>query len=76
MSSSDSPVEKDYDPVKNPRPEDLHAYGIGSALIWFAGLVGDRLLDCVLVRSRWLNKSGKSRGFTDLSALAWLWHNF
>ncbi|MDG1513871.1 MAG: hypothetical protein P8L78_18150 [Mariniblastus sp.] len=39
MSSSDTPVEKDYDPVKNPRPEDLHAYGIGSALIWFAGLL-------------------------------------
>jgi hypothetical protein len=39
MSSSDTPVEKDYDPVKNPRPEDLHAYGIGRALIWFAGLL-------------------------------------
>ena len=39
MSFSDAPVEKDYDPVKNPRPEDLHAYGIGSALIWFAGLL-------------------------------------
>ena len=28
-------TEKDYDPVKNPRPEDLHAYGIGNALTWF-----------------------------------------
>ncbi|MGY8746484.1 MAG: hypothetical protein ACKVHR_00300 [Pirellulales bacterium] len=39
MSSSNSPVEQDYDPVKNPRPEDLYAYGIGNALIWFAGLL-------------------------------------
>lgn len=39
MSSSNTPVEKDYDPVKNPRPEDLYAYGIGNALIWFAGLL-------------------------------------
>ena len=31
-----STTEKDYDPIKNPRPEDLHAYGIGSALMWFA----------------------------------------
>lgn len=36
MSTSNVPTEKDYDPVKNPRPQDLHAYGIGSALIWFA----------------------------------------
>jgi hypothetical protein len=35
MSAS---TEKDYDPIKNPRPEDLHAYGIGSALMWFSGL--------------------------------------
>ena len=36
MSSS---TEKDYDPIKNPRPEDLHAYGVVSALFWFAGLL-------------------------------------
>ena len=40
-----STTEKDYDPIKNPRPEDLHAYGIGNALLWFSillaiGLVG------------------------------------
>ena len=34
MSTSNAPTEKDYDPIKNPRPEDLHAYGIGTALIW------------------------------------------
>jgi hypothetical protein len=77
MSSSNTPVEKDYDPVKNPRPEDLHAYGIGNALIcWFAGFAGDYLLDCVLVGLRQLIKSRNSRAFTDLSAPAWLWHNF
>lgn len=31
-----STTEKDYDPIKNPRPEDLHAYGIGNALMWFS----------------------------------------
>jgi hypothetical protein len=36
MSTSNVPTEKDYDPIKNPRPEDLHAYGIGNALIWLA----------------------------------------
>jgi hypothetical protein len=35
MSAS---TEKDYDPIKNPRPEDLHAYGLGSAMMWFSGL--------------------------------------
>ena len=39
MSTSNAPAEKDYDPVKNPRPEDLHAYGIGSALIWLSVLL-------------------------------------
>jgi len=34
-----STTEKDYDPVKNPRPEDLHAYGIGNALMWFSILL-------------------------------------
>ncbi|MFK7770023.1 MAG: hypothetical protein AB8B55_22635 [Mariniblastus sp.] len=34
-----STTEKDYDPIKNPRPEDLHAYGIGNALAWFGGLL-------------------------------------
>lgn len=29
---------KDYDPIKNPRPEDLHAYGVGSAMLWMGGL--------------------------------------
>lgn len=29
----------DYDPIKNPRPEDLNAYGITNALIWFAVLL-------------------------------------
>ncbi len=38
MSTSNVPTEKDYDPVKNPRPEDLHAYGIGNALIWLGAL--------------------------------------
>jgi hypothetical protein len=36
MSSS---TEKDYDTIKNPRPEDLHAYGVVNALIWFGGLL-------------------------------------
>lgn len=35
MSSTNVPAEKDYDPVKNPRPEDLNAYGVGQALVWF-----------------------------------------
>ena len=30
-----STTEKDYDPIKNPRPEDLDSYGIGNALLWF-----------------------------------------
>lgn len=30
-----STTEKDYDPIKNPRPEDLESYGIGNALLWF-----------------------------------------
>ena len=34
-----STTEKDYDPIKNPRPEDLSAHGIGNALAWFAGLL-------------------------------------
>lgn len=38
MSTSKLPAEREYDPVKNPRPEDLHAYGIGTALIWFSVL--------------------------------------
>ena len=38
MSTSNVPAEKDFDPVKNPRPEDLHAYGIGTALIWLSVL--------------------------------------
>ena len=33
-----STTEKDYDPIKNPRPEDLHAYGVGAALGWLGGL--------------------------------------
>ena len=36
--------EKDYDPIKNPRPEDLHAYGIGNALFWFAILLAIALI--------------------------------
>ena len=39
-----STTEKDYDPIKNPRPEDLHSYGVGQALIWFAGLLAVALL--------------------------------
>ena len=31
-----STTEKDYDPIKNPRPEDLESYGIGNALLWFS----------------------------------------
>ena len=31
--------EPDYDPIKNPRPEDLHSYGVVSALIWFFALL-------------------------------------
>lgn len=38
MSSPNVSTEKDYDPIKNPRPEDLHAYGIGSGLLWLGGL--------------------------------------
>jgi len=34
-----SATEKDYDPIKNPRPEDLNAYGVTNALLWFAGLL-------------------------------------
>ena len=30
---------EEHDPIKNPRPEDLHAYGIGNALAWFAVLL-------------------------------------
>ena len=30
-----STTEKDYDPIKNPRPEDLESYGIGNAMLWF-----------------------------------------
>ena len=36
--------EKDYDPIKNPRPEDLHSYGVVNALLWFAGLLAIGLL--------------------------------
>ena len=35
MSISD----KDYDPITNPRPEDLHSYGVVNALVWFAVLL-------------------------------------
>lgn len=34
-----STTEKDYDPIKNPRPEDLESYGIVNALVWFFGLL-------------------------------------
>ncbi len=34
-----STTEKDYDPIANPRPEDLHSYGIGTALAWFGALL-------------------------------------
>ncbi len=34
-----STTEKDYDPIANPRPEDLHSYGIGTALAWFGVLL-------------------------------------
>ena len=34
-----STAEKDYDPIKNPRPEDLHSYGIVSAMVWFFALL-------------------------------------
>jgi len=34
-----STTEKDYDPIKNPRPEDLESYGIVSALLWFSALL-------------------------------------
>jgi hypothetical protein len=30
-----STTQKDYDPIKNPRPEDLESYGIINALVWF-----------------------------------------
>ncbi|MEM7783526.1 MAG: hypothetical protein AAF623_09260 [Planctomycetota bacterium] len=31
-------IDQNYDPVKNPRPEDLHAYGIVNALVWFGSI--------------------------------------
>jgi len=39
-----STTEKDYDPIKNPRPEDLESYGIINALVWFGGLLAVALL--------------------------------
>lgn len=39
-----SAPEKDYDPITNPRPEDLHSYGVGQALVWFSVLLGICLL--------------------------------
>ena len=44
MSTSNVPAEKDFDPVKNPRPEDLHAYGIGTALIWLSVLFATAMI--------------------------------
>ena len=49
MSASNTPAEKDYDPVKNPRPEDLHAYGIGTALIWLSVLFAIAMIVYLLV---------------------------
>ena len=46
MSTS---TEKDYDPIKNPRPEDLHAYGIGNALIWFVALFAIALIGYLVI---------------------------
>ena len=34
-----STTEKDYDPIKNPRPEDLHSYGVVNAMVWFGALL-------------------------------------
>ena len=44
-----STTEKDYDPIKNPRPEDLHAYGIGNALMWFSILLASVLVGYLVV---------------------------
>ena len=30
---------EEHDPIKNPRPEDLHSYGVVNALVWFAGML-------------------------------------
>ncbi|MEL7497406.1 MAG: hypothetical protein AAFN77_07320 [Planctomycetota bacterium] len=30
---------QEHDPIKNPRPEDLHSYGVVNALVWFAILL-------------------------------------
>lgn len=37
-------MEEQHDPINNPRPEDLYAYGIGNALAWFTGLLAVALL--------------------------------
>lgn len=44
-----STTEKDYDPITDPRPEDLHSYGVGSALIWFGVLLAIALVVYYLV---------------------------
>ncbi len=36
--------EQEHDPIKNPRPEDLHAYGVVPALLWFSALLAIGLL--------------------------------
>lgn len=46
MSTS---TEKDYDPIKNPRPEDLESYGIGNALLWFGVILAIALAIYYLV---------------------------
>jgi hypothetical protein len=39
-----STTEKDYDPIKNPRPEDLESYGIVNAIVWFFVLLAVGML--------------------------------
>lgn len=39
----------DHDPITDPRPEDLESYGIGQALLWFAGLLAVALAVYFLV---------------------------
>ena len=33
-----STMDDNHDPIRDPRPEDLHAYGIVNALVWFTGI--------------------------------------
>lgn len=44
-----STTEKDYDPIKNPRPEDLHSYGVGAALLWFGGMLAVAMVGYMMI---------------------------